>query len=327
MGYWKNAMAEAESRGFWSSDAVLCAAHARGDLLEFLSPNRNTEGAGCAVCREPGDPVVQLNELLDLILGVLRAHWLRADDHLFHDSESDSGWALVDPSGAEDLVWEIVGGDVDDDLCDFLSEPGRLGEDQWFHPSRLWLEGAELIAYSWEEFHKWAIGQPPGFDLVAASVAPGLVGVSNESADGVHPTHMLGRLAELIDSHTGLTTIEHRTWHRAVVLRVGEVPSAGRLGSAPSHLAAANRMSPKHVSMFYGADDARTAVEEIRPDPAARTEYLRRCYSDLDGILYRSSITGAPCCVLFFDNAACDPDSGAAVTLVLDRYTDSAAAV
>ena len=29
-------------------------------------------------------------------------------------------------------------------------------------------------------------------------------------------------------------------------------------------------MSPKHVSRFYGADDARTAVEEIRPDPAAR---------------------------------------------------------
>lgn len=386
-------MAEAESRGFWPSDDVVCAAHTCGDLPGFLTPTPNPDGVGCVVCGEPGDPVVQLDDVLDWFFGVLRAHWLRADDHLFHDNESSSGWALVDPVDAADLVWEIYGGSVDDALCVHLSQPGCLGEDQWFHPSRLWLADAELISYSWAEFRKWALGCPAGFDLVAASVTPGLFDLSNEQADGIHPTHMLSRLADLIDSHTGLTTVEDRTWHRAVVLEPGELPTPARLGSAPARYAAANRMSAKGVSMFYGAEDPATAVGEIRPrsgdrvvvgawkparplrlvdlvdlppepsfldweraseraglqslggfaddlrapllpgsDPSlgyrptqAFTSYLQRHYRNLDGIMYRSSIDEKPCCVLFADNAACDPGSGAPVTLQLGSYTDSAA--
>lgn len=154
-----------------------------------------------------------------------------------------------------------------------VTAPSRLGEGQWFHPSRLWLEAHELIAYSWEAFRKWVTSRASGFDIVDAAVTPGLFDVSNEQAEGIHPTHMLSRLTELIEAHAGLTTVVDRTWQRAVILDSGEAATAARLGSAPAHRAKANRMSPAGVSMFYGADDNDTAFAEIGSPTGVRILY------------------------------------------------------
>lgn len=394
MGWTKRMMEEAEGRGFWATGDVVCVDHLSPELAGFVTVRRGDD-TGCAACGFTSDEVFELDELLDIGVGVLRTYWLDANEHLFHDSESDSGWALIDPVTADDLVRnEIFTGDVDDDLLEVLARPDLLGDQQWFDPAQLWLEGRELIAYSWSAFHQWAIDQPEDVDLVAMSTKPvDLFDLSDEAADGIDPKHMLSRLTELVEAHIGLTAVPiTRTWHRALPLEPGELPTPARLGSAPVAQAKANRMSPKGVSMFYGADDPSTAWKEIRPDPSDRivigrwhparplrmldlveladppsffdwenatvrvgiksleafaealslpiasghehdylstqafTEYLRRHLPGVDGIIYRSSINGRPCCVVFADNAGCDPDSDQPLVLDLDGFSEHASA-
>lgn len=390
VGLAKRMMEEAVERGFWATDGVACTSHVSAELAGFITA-KPRDSSACAACGATGSKVFDLDELLDIAVGVLRTYWGDAHAHLYFDSESPSGYALAEPATADDLVRdEIFPGDVDEALLKVLTEPDLLGDQQWFDPGRLWLEDSELIAYSWGEFHKWAIAKPETVDLVAVSTRPtDLFELSDEPADGIDPTHMLSRLTGLIEDHVGLRPVPAgTTWHRALVLGVDDERSPGRLGSAPAAMAAANRMSARGVSMFYGADHAATAVAEIRSaaddrvvtgtwHPArplqmldlvelreppsffdwkkadvrrgikslgafaeamsipiaagaergyrstqAFTEYLRRHLPGIDGIRYRSSLTGLPCCVVFADNPACDPASGKALTLELDGYTE-----
>jgi hypothetical protein len=68
------------------------------------------------------------------------------------------------------------------------------------------------------------------------------------------------------------------------------------------------------------------AERGYRPTQAL-TDYLRTHLSELDGIIYPSSLTGAPCCVLFVDDRNClDEGQSAAgheeTQLVLSRTTE-----
>lgn len=392
MGWTKRMMEEADERGFWGTGDVVCVDHLSPELAGFVTARRGDDFS-CVACESTSSEMFELDELLDVAVGVLRTYWLDANEHLYRDSDSDSGWALIDPVTADELVRnEIFAGDVDDALLEILARPDLLGEEQWFDPGQLWLEGRELIAYSWSAFHHWAVHQPEGADLVAISARPvNLFDLSGEAADGIDPKHMLSRLTELVEAHVGLTAVPtSHTWHRALPLEPGELPTPARLGSAPDARAKANRMSAKGTSMFYGADDPSTAWEEIRPGSSDRivigrwhparplkmldlvklaeppsffawenatvrigiksleafaealslpimpghegeyrstqafTEYLRHHLPGIDGIIYRSSITSRPCCVVFADNAACDPYSERPVLLELEEFSEHA---
>lgn len=171
------------------------------------------------------------------------------------------------PQSGSDIALEILEGDVDDELLLYAVDDREFEDGLWFRPGELWLEGRELISYSWARFSAHAKRQPPGVDL---STLPRPTGprIFDEPADGIDPADMLVRLTQMVNDHVGLTIygVDDK-WFRAVQLGPTDELSPSRLGAAPPKWAAENRMSAAGQSMFYGATDADTARAEFRAAP------------------------------------------------------------
>lgn len=258
-------MEDAWDRGYWASGDVVCSAHVSEPFLASLSHTGNTET--CAACGEVPDVAIELDNLMDALFAVVRCYWGRALDDLYYDRESEHGFAFPgDVLTTDELVSDNFYGILDDEL---IQVANRLWTDdeQWYDPSVLWLQGEELLSYSWTIFAEWARSaengeQPPEPEL------PWI----GEQAEGISPSELLPRLADLM---TGLDLIREvdAVWSRARHMDPGEAETAATLGSVPAEKSGQpNRMSRVGDSMFYGAADADTAVAEIgAANPGQRT--------------------------------------------------------
>jgi hypothetical protein len=377
----KRMMEEAEERMFWPSGDAICRGHIlNGFLLEQLSEVPNS--SPCALCSEVSATYVDLDEVRDIVVAVINAYRRRAIDELFHDDETESGYALPDQHIQDtwDVVNDLFEDAFDDELRDYVATTLEWGH--WFKPGVLWLEGAELYVASWSGFR--SLLRATDTDVVQLlSGALDNQAWTHEAADGIRPSEILPKVLELIDELDVVREIPvSTTWFRAVHVPAGEALSASRLGTAPTRQSSENRMNRAGQPMFYGAADSETASMEIGTPPPGeetvvgawlpsrpmrvlnlvstpnppdlydverswlrwrllfladfardvsqpigkheRTEYratqvlmefLRSRVPELDGILYRSSHTGQPCCAVDVDNLRC---------VDRDTYRDSA---
>jgi hypothetical protein len=371
MGQAKRAMEDAEELLFWATDDVVCISHVSDPFLRAHLPPRD-KGEVCVICGADDESVVDLDALLDLVVSVIRTYWGRAVDDLYHDSESESGYAFATVLSTDDVVSDVLAGAVDDDLLMAVGE--QLNPEEWYDPATIWLLGKELLSYSWRQFTQWMRDSDhPVLDEVPEEDEDSYLG---EHADGVPPSGMLARLVSVITEVGPVAPSPVEVpWFRARHLGENASATAASLGTAPSTLATrANRMSPAGVPMFYGALDEDTALAEIGNSPPgqrsligrwvptrslkvldlthlpdlpsffdiehardrqalqfmeefardvsqpltrgieaergyrptqALTGYLRAHVPELEGIIYPSSLTGAPCCVLFVDDKNC----------------------
>lgn len=263
VGLAKRMMEDAEARMFWPTGEVVCGGHLADDfLLDALS---GSTGDACAVCSEPSPPFVDLDQLRDLVVGVVRTYRRRAIDELYHDAESESGYAFPDRwmEDTADVVHELFG----DALDEHLIEPVAFALDQqyWFRPGLLWLEGAELYMESWSSFRRLVAST----DVELDALLGGVVDLpSRHSSDVMQPSQVLPELLTVIEDVGVVRTLAPEArWHRALHVPRGEALSARRLGTAPSDKSTENRMNRAGAAMFYGAEDVPTADAEIGVAP------------------------------------------------------------
>lgn len=392
MGLAKRMMQEAEDRMFSPTGGAVCRSHVRNlFLLDQLGEAQDAEL--CPLCGESATSYVGIDDVRDLVVAVIRQYRRRAIDGLFHDRESESGYAL--PDGYIEDTWDVV-----DDLFEFALDDdlryhigANLASDQWFRPGVLWLDGTELYVESWAGFRLLLRSTEARLKQLLDGSLDGAEW-RNDAADGIRPSELLPRLIEIIDDLGFMTvTPPPMVWLRALhVPADGTIISASRLGTAPTALSSENRMNRAGEPMFYGAADADTARAEIgTPEPGHRTvlgawaptrplrvldlvtdrevpdffdvnraglrwrllfladfagdvsqpvgphqraeyratqvfmDFLRsQADVQLDGIMYRSSHTGQPCCALNVDNRHC-VESGCGsgdgvLRLVLNQY-------
>lgn len=262
-------MEEAEESLFLSSGDEICASHVREAWLRArVAPT--TSNGPCVACGSASGDHVGLDSLLDLLAETIRCHWRRTIDDLFLDDESPSGFALIEhPLSTEDLVRDEMYKDLDEDLMEVAVS--RLLDEQWYDRGAIWLEGRVLLAFSWKEF----VEHVKRTRRLNYMIEPSDGMEADESATGIDPERMLSRLRDLVDD-LGLIDESDASWYRSVHVPKGTKPVASRVGTAPTGIAPVNRMSPKGVSMFYGAAEQATSCAEVGRPPDGEVTFTGR---------------------------------------------------
>lgn len=257
-------MEDAAARMFMPTGDVVCRAHVADEYLLAVTPE--AEGDSCVLCSARHRPFVDLDELQDRVVAVVRTYRRRAIDELFHDRETESGYAFPDQwmEDTWDVVHELFGSAFDGVLIEHVAF--SIDPDYWFRPGLLWLEGAELYMESWSDFRRLVAADGLELEglLRGAADLP-----SRQDEDTLQPSTVLPQLLALVDEVGIVKTLRPDTrWVRALYVPPGEDLTAGRLGTAPARLSTENRMNRAGSPMFYGAEDLATATAEIGPPPA-----------------------------------------------------------
>jgi hypothetical protein len=262
VGLAKRMMEEAEARVFWPSGEAVCRGHVLDQFLLDQLQDVQSDSA-CGFCGQLPTSYVETDVVQDLVVRVIREYRRRAIDELFHDPETESGYALADEhiEDTSDVVNNLFAGALDDLFLEYVG--GNLEDDYWFSPGVLWLEGVELYVQSWTGFRSLLRSADTQLDQLLAGEldAPGWI---HEAAGGICPSQVLPRLWELMDELEVVKVIPASTvWLRAVHVPAGETISATRIGTAPSDYSSENRMNRAGKPMFYGAANTTTAAAEI----------------------------------------------------------------
>jgi hypothetical protein len=248
----KRLLEEAEERKFLPTGDTICRKHVRDRFLLGQLPDAPV-ASPCVVCGRNARSRVDVDEVRDFVVAVLKTYRRRAIDELYQDKETDSGYALADSyiEDTADVVDLFFEGAFDDDLMEYVR--GTLDQEWWFNPGVIWLEGAELYLHSWIGFRALLRSANVKLtNLLAGDLDdPRRAG---EPADGILPSEILPRLWELVDELGVVRVIPaSNEWVRALHVPTGASLGASRLGTAPSAYSTENRMNRAGEPMFYGA--------------------------------------------------------------------------
>jgi hypothetical protein len=231
-------------------------------LRRFVASH--AEIAGCDFCGAPGPQGLTLGALFDYMGARIGTEWDRAIDVLFYgegDEPWESGGAPV--YDASDLLGELGEPLANDGLRDeFVAA---------FHDDRVSshafrLAHHERLAYGWETFARY-VKEESRFLFLRTGRGP------QGDEELIPPAQLLDEVGMAIENGGLIRRLAAGTQLVRARQHAPEeiLATPGELGSPPPACAAANRMSPPGISMFYGAEDVETALAELRP------QLLPRC--------------------------------------------------
>lgn len=253
----KRYLEQREQRGYEDDERAVCLNHFIGDDLRSAVKDRLTEPA-CDFCSRTGgtaEPIaVPIETVADVVMGAIRRIYEPALDVLYFD---DDFTARYDTSEAAD---ELVAYELEEEPFDALKE--ILLEDTWCEdPSGLTRD--IVLMTSWESLRRQVMHHQRFVFLT---------GLAEKVTDGLHEQYMsAAALLESLGRCVQQTGIVRTLPAGTLLLRGRLMPSgttrssvdASSLGSPPLVKAAANRMSPAGISMFYGSEDEATVLAEI----------------------------------------------------------------
>ena len=234
----------------------VCANCVHDDYLARFINEHNGEREQCDFCgMEPGIPLEELRS----VVGAAFSRYFEEPDGSLWDSE-ESRWA-VKMRPAVDAATELFDSDLGREwgfptFADWVIS--QFEEDGEVCPAnpRGRDSSSEVLEFSWRNFvrqrkhtSRYFFDRP----------AP------REDDDFLDPRSCLEAIGNLCNQ-VGMLRTDHSTWFRGRVHRAGAPPQGAKsLGTPPSKHAAANRMSPPGVAMFYGSRQRETACREILP--------------------------------------------------------------
>src|ERR1700722_337510 len=252
----KDHMDEVEigERGFGpTGDRTVCLECICDEGLRAQVAAHLTEHA-CTFCgREAADGVpiaANFEALMYPVIDAIRFLYERSGESLFWD---------------DDVTRRYSSWDVAQEVCDWAVSDHVLEAILHVITSDDWNKDPGVLAPNVALYHAWSnfckkIKHETRFVFLS---------IPEEHSD--HPDEfttreILDKLMEIVQSHKILTDIPTgRVFYRGRM--VDDSMTAGydasKLGSPPLGKAAANRMSPAGISMFYGCDDVDTVVAEI----------------------------------------------------------------
>lgn len=257
MGYWSDYQIRCEEQGYSPSDQAGCAKHVLDDsLLERLN-DKFTEG-DCSFCGAAGPGIaVPLDEVLAIGMEKVRFEFTPAAE--YGAGLEALGFSYEGGHDTADALGEVFEDALDEPVIAGVRSCG--GDQTWVPKAFLYLDEQERMAATWTDFVS-TVKHRRRFWFSA----------DNEAIYGADP-EKLG-VADFFASIANLLTRPEI----AVPIPVGSIVVRGRmvhaeqdsatfdakeLGSPPDIHAAANRMSPRGVSMFYGGDSPEVVVAEI----------------------------------------------------------------
>lgn len=253
MGYWS----EASLRDYEPSDAATCKEHLLDQsLIERL--NSHFTETECTYCGAAAPQIaVPLDELLAIGMEKVRSEFSPAED--YGSSLGDLGISYERDWDTKDALYEVYEGAVADEVLETLTSCAN--DAGWVPDNLLYLDEQQRMMATWEAFVKtvrhgrrfW-FSQPTnptwGLDPETLSVA----NFFDRIAD------LLTRADIAVPLPVGSELVRGRMVHAEKAVKDFDGKA---LGAPPVERAAANRMSPAGISMFYGGDSPGTVVAEI----------------------------------------------------------------
>lgn len=268
MSFTKRYLEEIESREFEAIDGSICLSHIKDEALRRTLTAHAGDGE-CRLCTS-SDSTVELDAVMTEIMEAVRFLYEPADmAGLFWDRED--GWMGADLLESYDVLDEVSSGafmeDIEPDVMDFLVE--AIHHKDWTanrHSSSL-----EATEWAWEQFVS-DVKSESRFVFWPAKSSEGI------GTPGERSANFLWSLLTYVDdvklkliSEVPVGTAFYRG--RLVDHAHEKMTAAKKLGPAPADKAAANRMSPEGVPMFYGSASPETAIREIAAH--GTSEYAR----------------------------------------------------
>jgi len=255
MGRAKDLWMEIQERGFDDVSKTICSKCVDEYALKhFIQTHASCRG--CSYCGRRQISSVPLSLLVQQVLDGIRFEWDDPSNAGLAYESAEGGWQGEVLLTAE--VLDEVGLDVRDytiieDVCGAIHNIGWCERDPYS------LTYDRCLYYGWKKF----------CDFVCHSSRYVFLKARNdnwdpEQHDEIDPVSILDELGKLILRLDLLVKIPFgKKIHRVRVDSSSFTPSAATMGSPPLGLATiANRMSPAGISMFYGAFDLQTAIEE-----------------------------------------------------------------
>ncbi|WP_183097364.1 HEPN-associated N-terminal domain-containing protein [Nocardioides pelophilus] len=253
MGLAKRWAEELAARGYDDVEGSICLTHVIDPALEADLREEITPGV-CGLCGEEADEpaVVPVETLMATFIESFR-YFFTTSDELPWDNEDG---VYVGPQfDTREAVYELAADAFEpaviDDALELVSS--AIGDDnEW----TTWGTAADTddLDYEWTQF--------------AETVKHEARFVFLDDDTRHDPTsRFLRKLREYVNEKNGLVrSLPAGTpvFRGRLCEKPGAIsPTAEALGPAPRGRAAANRMSPQGISLFYGSSDPETAVAEI----------------------------------------------------------------
>lgn len=260
MGMAKEMMIEQDEQGWDYSDKFVCPACVRDEHLADAVAAEAADSEHCDFCG--AKPAAAMDVLLAAFMVGVRRDYNDADGEGIYWEGREGGyqastldsWDLVDHYG--DAFEPRVAEEV----------RASLHEQTWVERNYAWRRRDDVLRDAWDAFSdavkyetRYVIWIVESEDAQLEARHAGEVPVGEILHEIGQFLQILGVVREL---PAGATLWRAQT-HSTRTLQ--PAPSAGRLGTAPREYAKQpNRMSPAGIPMFYGAMEARTALEEVR---------------------------------------------------------------
>lgn len=250
MGYWS----DASLCEYTPSDMATCEKHVLdASLLDRLGGGFSEDE--CSFCEASGAGVaVPVDDLLAIGIEKVQEEFSLAAN--YGAGLESMGFSYEAGHGTGDALGEVFEGALDDPL---LAVVCSCGSDQiWVPESFLYLDAQQRMASTWNDFvatvkHRrrfWFSASSHGADPEKLDVSDFFESIA-ELLTGPAIAVQLNKGSALIRGRMVHADVNPATFH------------AKELGSPPVERAAANRMSPAGVSMFYGGDTPDVVVAEI----------------------------------------------------------------
>ncbi len=259
MGFTKRWLEEQDASGFRSGRYYDDACkHCIGDSALAVFVSRNGPVARCDFCGRINTLGMQVGALFHYMASCLHAEWEDPNNSVAWIGGFVPGPRIIDsddlldqhdrPLENEDLHWEFV----------------RAFDHLWCQRNPYRLTHSDMLFLSWSRFSEMTKTEKRYFWHRTPATD------NNDDDELLDPTEVPDEVGRTI-VRAGWRMLG-RTSDRRILRALAHDPSrqlrtADELGSPPSERAGNNRMSGAGISMFYGAETAKTAITEIRPCP------------------------------------------------------------
>ena len=260
MGFAKNRGFELADRGFGEIEGSLCLDHVTDACLATRLSEFATQD-DCVVCGractagETAPFTVPLEPLIDTVVETLRHFYAEAVQVLPWDNEEH---AYVGPQlDTSEAVYDVAGGAFtpaySDDILELINY--AMGDEtvwtSWFTDGDM-----DELDYAWDQFAGIAMHQ-----------SRMVVGLGSPTDPPARLGNFLGSTLLYAEAELGLVKpmpVGTPLYRGRLCEDAGSLRRhSDDLGPAPLGKAAANRMSPAGVALFYASADPQTAIAEI----------------------------------------------------------------
>jgi hypothetical protein len=220
---------------------------------------------GCGFCQRRDAPTAPVAEVAEHIQLRMAEHYGRAVDQLPYESAEGGyqGWH----TDTADLLFETIGLDLprDNDARLRAALLFQIDDEVWCEYDWLALDPDDSLIYSWEQFCRIVKSERRFFFHDVGTD-------ESNHPDSRSPLQLLNEVCRLAEARQLIKTEPagyklFRARPRDINTRYS---TAASLGPPPSALAIqSNRMNPPGIPMFYGAENFKLSIAEIRDSTAS----------------------------------------------------------